>query len=243
MNTKSKNLSLTKKGEEKKMRALTKIFIGVVLSLFLVVPAFAFPVIDFGTGDANGTLGHGGTITFTGVNQAFGSVPVDDMSVMGALVNGVFDTSGAFNFINNETKLPETAALVNFSFGPSGNFVNVIGGVPALGIPDGTTLLSGTFSSFVTFGTTAIQGSGPDDKSPILLTALGIPLDTPFNFFGFSIDTGVLVVGPDVPPNTFQGVSTDFANSGKVPEPISLILLGSGLAGAGLYRRLRKTKD
>jgi hypothetical protein len=29
---------------------------------------------------------------------------------------------------------------------------------------------------------------------------------------------------------------------GKIPEPISLILLGSGLAGAGLYRRLRKPK-
>lgn len=32
------------------------------------------------------------------------------------------------------------------------------------------------------------------------------------------------------------------STTGKVPEPISLILLGSGLAGGGLYRRFRKPK-
>ena len=30
--------------------------------------------------------------------------------------------------------------------------------------------------------------------------------------------------------------------SEKIPEPISLILLGSGLAGVGLYRRFRKPR-
>jgi len=38
-----------------------------------------------------------------------------------------------------------------------------------------------------------------------------------------------------------QVLRGDILNS-KIPEPISLILLGSGLAGAGLYRWLRKPK-
>lgn len=45
--------------------------------------------------------------------------------------------------------------------------------------------------------------------------------------------------------HTGEARSTSFnaaLEGGKIPEPISLILLGSGLAGAGLYRRLRKPK-
>jgi len=38
----------------------------------------------------------------------------------------------------------------------------------------------------------------------------------------------------------FSSVTNQFSE--KIPEPMSLILLGSGLAGAGLYRRLRKPK-
>jgi hypothetical protein len=52
-------------------------------------------------------------------------------------------------------------------------------------------------------------------------------------------------------PNDFTNSDRDYNDTvflvesieqGKIPEPISLILLGSGLAGAGLYRRLRKPK-
>jgi len=38
----------------------------------------------------------------------------------------------------------------------------------------------------------------------------------------------------------FSAVTNQFSE--KIPEPISLILLGSGLAGVGLYRRLRKPR-
>lgn len=62
-----------------------------------------------------------------------------------------------------------------------------------------------------------------------------------FTFSGPIPDNFIWVTANAVDVLLLNGVTAQ-QESGKVPEPISLILLGSGLAGAGLVRRLRKPK-
>ncbi len=230
----------------KKMKTLMRALMGLLLSLFLVAPVIAVPSIDFGTGDA----GVGGTlILFSDGSMKGVAIPVDTMTVQNAPQNsGTYELSGAATSTNTDAN---GAASLDFATGglAGTNFITITGDVVGSGtMPNivDQVLLTGTISSFVVTSSGNLlsinQAVGADEKSEDLLRALGL-LGTGFTFFGFSIssDAAPGPVGTDI---TAEGpaISTDFTNSGKVPEPMSLILLGGGLAGAGLYRRLRRPK-
>lgn len=203
----------------------------------LVVAAMAFApqtasaaiVIDFGTGLAL----PGGTFTLLPNGNASGAnIPV---GVLTTDLNGVTNTYCTSGTGGSNGLCGATSAVLNFN--TVTNFVEIIGGIPLLGIADGTVLLSGSFVSWTADSNGLHNAIGPDTKGRELLMALGLPVTTQFAFFGFSLTSSL------VPGTTDQWalISTDIRNT-AVPEPGSLVLLGTGLLGAAAFarRRLRK---
>ena len=194
-----------------------------VLAIMLyAVPVRAVPIIDFSTGiDGIGGIITPGT-TITGAGILIGS-----MTAVGTTADGVYDVSGTGVGASGFT------GLLNFAYDGGGtNWLTIVGGISSLGIADGTTLLSGSFTSFA-FTPGGIYASGVDIKDTGLLLELGIAPGTPFELFGFSI-------GFDPPPlgGPITVMSTDIVNT-AVPEPATLLLLGAGLLGVGVFGRKR----
>lgn len=183
--------------------------VGCVALASLTLNANAAYVIDFGTGLA----GAGGTINNTGTGITGTSILIGSM-----IVQGTASSDGTY----------AVDALLNFDTGA--NTISIVGDIPLLGIAT-DTLLSGSFSTFSYSGvpgpTEVFSATGPDTKSSALLGALGIPLNTQFDFFGFSIESANGSV-----------VSTDIINTAVIPVPAAIWLFGSGLLGlAGISRR------
>lgn len=191
----------------KKLRML-----GLVCACLILAVSNANAItIDFEQGGATG-----GTIESDGTDVWSG----DDIAMTDLKVLGAPENNGLYNI---------DSGFLSFDTRAGSNFIKLTGGVAALDIGDvNTILLEGSFADF-TYNPGLIkvfQGEGPDVKNSELLAILGIAPGTPFNFFGFAIESSEGVV-----------TSADIINT-AVPVPTAVWLFGSGLIGlVGIARR------
>jgi hypothetical protein len=191
-------------------------FVALLLSLVAFTgSAAALPVLDFDF--STGAAGPGGSIVTSGGNVVGTGILIDMMTFT---YEFAIPTSQTYDLSGAGAGLSGPSAILNFSTGGAGgNFIEIIGGAPTLGVADGSTI--GSFS-----------GGGPGLISNDLLTALGLPNDLNFDIFGFTM--GITIPGQGGP---YIARSTDIVST--VPNPSILVMLGMGLLTAtAIIRRV-----
>ena len=212
------------------LRRLKILGAAAVAVVLMAGSAQAATVIDFSTGLA----GQGGSITWDGTNLIGSNIPIGAVTIVGAPTgNGVFVVAGTASGTGGSG-----FGSLDFNTSADNNFITISGCIAGLGVGTDSgscvpvDLMDGTFLSWSATGQGLLNAFGSDTKNEELLAAINWPADLPWEFFGVSMVTGTMT--PDGTP--FAVVSTDIKNT-AIPEPTTMMLLGTGLLAAFRARR------
>lgn len=209
------------------LKRLKTLVVAMAATLSMTAAANAAPVIDFGTGSA----GIGGNIVSAPGGHLIGTgIPIGAFTYAGTPLG----TGGAPVFGNATGTFPGNFGSLDFN--TALGTISVSGCIPGLSIgtaacPSPQTLLTGNISSFNNLGV-GIFITGGLATAPSVSAALGLPSGLPYDLFpSFSTTIGLTSLG-----NGSAAISTDIRAS-AVPEPATMVLLGTGLVAAFRARR------